>query len=254
MLRSCLPRRCMSIGVACRTLGFQAPPTNRRDLKKRFVQLTKANHPDLHADNESAATAKMVQLTEAYACLKKLLEHRVQYQQGTGLSPCCQRPSSKGASSRGNAAASPHADEWAEVGASFRAPGSSISLRNFTLPWQRTTGGKVASSLAAKTWEPGVSFRDFARYARRLERERQQREERIRRDAATAGGTHGFTAEYFERTQRRSVSGRGMEKDGLPSTRLIALGAFYYGRRLRYAVARAPRTMWGALRYVFLGH
>ncbi|KAG5485694.1 hypothetical protein LSCM4_06652 [Leishmania orientalis] len=254
MLRPCQPHRCLPIGVACRTLGFQLPPSNKRDLKKRFVQLTMESHPDLHAENEKAATARMVQLTEAYTCLKNLLEHRVQYQNGSGLSPCPQHPSNTRASSQGDAAARPHADEWAEAAASFRAPGSSISLRNFTLPWQRNTRSTATSSWEAKMREPNVSFRDFARYARDLEKDLQQREERIREDAATADGTHGFTAEYFERTQKNSAAGRGMVRHGLPSTHLVALGAFYYGRRLRYAVAQAPQTAWHALRYVLLGH
>ncbi|CBZ24423.1 conserved hypothetical protein [Leishmania mexicana MHOM/GT/2001/U1103] len=251
MLRHCPLHRCLPIGVACRLLGFQAPPTSKHDLRKRFVQLTKECHPDLHADDEKAATAKMVQLTEAYTCLKKLLEHRVQHHHGTNLGP---RPSSAGASGEGNAAARPHEDVWAEVAASFRAPGSSISLRGFTLPWQRTTSNSVISSMEAKMREPNVSFSDFVRYARHLEKDRQTKENRIRADAAMANGTHGFTAEYFETVHKNSAARRGTERCGLPMTHLMTLGAFYYGRRLRNGIAQAPQTAWRTLRYVFLGH
>ncbi|CAJ1018356.1 hypothetical protein Q4I32_001684 [Leishmania shawi] len=254
MFRLSLLHRCLPIGVACRTLGFQAPPTNKHDLKKKFVQLTKENHPDLHADDEKAATARMVQLTEAYTSLKKLLEHRVQYQQGANLGQHRQGPSSAVANSESGTAARPHEDEWAEVATSFHAPGSSISLRGVTLPWQRAASNTVISSMESKLREPSVSFHEFVRYARHLEKHRQKREERIREDAATADGTHGFTAEYFESVQKNRAARRGTERCGLPSTRLMALGAFYYGCRLRNAVAQAPWTAWRTLRYVFLGH
>ncbi|AYU76736.1 DnaJ domain containing protein, putative [Leishmania donovani] len=251
MLRHCPLHRCLPISVACRVLGFQAPPTSKHDLRKRFVQLTKECHPDLHAENEKAATAKMVQLTEAYTCLKKLLEHRVQYHQGAGLGP---RPSSASASGEGSAAARPHEDVWAEVTASFRAPGSSISLRGFTLPWQRTTSNSVISSLEAKMREANVSFSDFVRYARHLEKDRQTKENRIRADAAMADGTHGFTAEYFESVNKNSAFRRATERRRLPMTHFMTLGAFYYGRRLRNGIEQAPRGAWRTLRYVVLGH
>ncbi|KAG5510334.1 hypothetical protein JKF63_07663 [Porcisia hertigi] len=257
MLRLCLVHRCIPIGVACRTLGYRVPPTNKRDLKKRFVQLTKETHPDLHAGDEKAATARMVQLTEAYTCLKKLLEHRVQHAQRTDFG---ERPFGAGASTKPGTAAQSHANEWAEVAASFRAPGSSISLRGFALPWQRTTttsnssSSTTIASMEAKMSEANLSFSDFVRYARRHEQQHRQREEAIRNDAAMADGTHGFTAEYFEKTQANRAAMRGTEKHGMVSTRLMALGALYYGRRLRRALTEAPRTAWHTLRYIISGH
>ncbi|GET86572.1 hypothetical protein, conserved [Leishmania tarentolae] len=248
MLRHCPLHRCLPISVACQILGFQAPPTSKHDLRKRFVQLTKECHPDLHADDTKVATAQMVQLTEAYTCLRKLLEHRVQHRQGAGLSS---RPSSAATS---DASARPHEDEWAEVAASFRAPGSSISLRGFALPWQRTTSDSVTSSMETKMREPNVSFSDFVRHMRHLETARQATEKRIREDAPMADGTHGFTAEYFENLQKSETARRGSKLRRLPMVHLITLGVFYYGRRLRNGIAQAPRTAWRTLCYVFLGH
>lgn len=262
MLRLCLLYRSMPIGVACRTLGFQTPPTNKRDLKKRFVELTKENHPDLHADDEKAATARMVQLTEAYTCLKSVLEHGVQYQANAAASAVHRHRHHRGGTSHGGgdgAAASGaggHDAEWAEVTATFRAPGSSLSLRGFTLPWQRSTSSTAAAALEAKLQEPHLTFGEFLRYARQVEREHTRKEERVREDAATADGTHGFTAAYFEHTQHNSAARRGDAGGaaGLPSTQVWALAAYYYGRRLRRAFRQAPRNAWHTIRYVFMGH
>ncbi|KPA76050.1 putative mitochondrial chaperone protein DNAj [Leptomonas pyrrhocoris] len=247
MLRRCLLRRCMPIGVACRTLGFQTPPTNNRDLKKRFIQLTKEHHPDLHADDAEAATERMVRLTQAYTCLKKLLEHGVHYQRNAGAGAGPQQKSGERSSSRAEEV------EWAEAAASFRAPGSSISLRGFTLPWQRATTTTATASMESMMSEPNVSFHDFVRFARQLEHDRQRREERRRSDAATADGTHGFTAEYFESTERSRTACRG-PKVGPASTHVVRLWAFYYGRRLRAFAVAAPRNAWHTIRYILLGH
>lgn len=249
MLRLCLVHRCMPIGAACRTLGFQTPPTNKRDLKKRFIQLTKECHPDLHADDEKAATERMVQLTQAYACLKKVLENGVQYRRNAAASAT---RAGRKAGQAGETSAN-HAEEWEEVAASFRAPGSSIILRGFTLPWQRATSSTVTAAMEARIHEPNTSFSDFVRFARQLERDRQRKEERIRRDAATADGSHGFTADYFEKTQRSSAARRGLNV-GPASTHVVRLGIFYYGRRLRRLVTEAPRNAWHTVRYIFLGH
>lgn len=236
----------MPIGVACRTLGFQTPPTNKRDLKKRFIQLTKENHPDLHADNEKAATERMVQLTQAYACLKKVLEHGVHYQ----------RNSAAKGKKEDKSSTSKHEEEWADVAASFRAPGSSISLRGFTLPWQRSSSSTTTTAMEAKLHESNISFNDFVHFARQLERDRRRKEARIKADAATADGTHGFTADYFENTQKNSEArrGGGSGSGGPASTHVVRLGAFYYGRRLRRFVTEAPRNAWHTIRYIFLGH
>jgi DnaJ-class molecular chaperone len=240
----------MPIGVACRTLGFQTPPTNKRDLKKRFVQLTKENHPDLHADDEKAATERMVQLTQAYACLKKVLEHGVHY-----------RRTAAAAGSRNDGkveqceTSARFAEEWEEVAASFQAPGSSISLRGFTLPWQRARSSTVTATMESKIHEPDISFDDFVRFARQLEKDRQRREDRAKDDAAAANGTHGFTAEYFENMQKNSAARRGLSSgSGATSTHVLRLGVFFYGRRLRRLATEAPRNAWHTIRYIFLGH
>lgn len=249
MLQRCLLQRCMPIGAACRALGFQTPPTNKRDLKKRFIQLTKENHPDLHADNEKAATERMVQLTQAYACLKKVLEHGVHYKANAAARS--HRRQKEGTAS-GESSAS-HEAEWEEVAASFRAPGSSLSLRGFTLPWQRATSSTVTASMESKLHEPNVSFHDFVVFARQLEKNRCKKEERIRDDAAMAEGSHGFTAEYFDNTQKNSAARRGLREGSGGSTHVVWLGMFYYGRRLRRMAAEAPRNAWHTIRYIVLG-
>ncbi|KPI83152.1 hypothetical protein ABL78_7819 [Leptomonas seymouri] len=237
----------MPIGVACRTLGFQNPPTNKRDLKKRFITLTKESHPDLHADNEKAATERMVQLTQAYACLKKVLEHGVQYKaSATAGTRAARRPKKNGQPPL-------HEEDWEGVATDFRAPGSSISLRGFTLPWQRAASSTATASAASKMLDPNVSFRDFVYAARQLEKDCQRREERVRRDAATADGTHGFTADYFEGIRRDSAARRGLSV-GLASTHVARLGARYYGHRLLRFVTEAPRNTWRSIRYIVLGY
>lgn len=253
MLRLCLLQRCMPIGVACRTLGFQTPPTTKRELKKRFVKLTKEHHPDLHADNEKAATERMVQLTQAYTCLKKVIEHGVHYKANAAGA---RGAAAEGGNDKASASAGQEA-EWEEVAASFRAPGSSLSLRGFTLPWQRTSSSTVVAAMESKLQEPDISFRDFVAFTRQLEKDRVHRETRIRDDAPTGDGTHGFTSDYFENTQKNSEARRGVVEDGVhgrTSMQMARLGVFYYGRRLRRLAAEAPRKAWHTIRYVFLGH
>lgn len=66
-----------SISSACRHLKFTAPPSSKKILKKRFLELAKENHPDrakAKGLNVDAATKKMASLTEAYKTLEEVLK------------------------------------------------------------------------------------------------------------------------------------------------------------------------------------
>ncbi|EPY31200.1 chaperone protein DNAJ [Strigomonas culicis] len=245
MFRACRVCRAMAIGVACKTMNFKVPPTDKKELKKRFITLAKERHPDLNTERSEKATAEMVKLTEAYATLKKLIE--------AGVTVSATAPM---------AAGGPQAD-MASVAASFVTPGSSLSLRGFTLPWQRSVTTTAATKAAAQLDAEEVGFREYARRMRALRRQETQRDARIRDDAAQSAGSHGFTAEHFAEMEKmrerlrfsdrdaageQRVPGGGTARCG--SVQLLPLLWRYYSKRAYRHMRQAPRKLWDSLRYI----
>lgn len=65
-----------AISAACRNLKFTAPPSNKKVLKKRFLELAKEHHPDrakAKGLNVDLATKKMASLTESYKTLQQVI-------------------------------------------------------------------------------------------------------------------------------------------------------------------------------------
>jgi hypothetical protein len=76
-MSSCAPSA-VAMAAACRTLGFTKPPASKRLLRKRFLELAKANHPDRARTDADVATAtrRMADLTEAYRTLQLVCDPR----------------------------------------------------------------------------------------------------------------------------------------------------------------------------------
>lgn len=76
MLRSCRVYYAMSLPMACRVMNFSEPPRHRRQLRQRYLTLTKERHPDsVHGQGARGkhvtdATAAMIRLTDAYRVLQ----------------------------------------------------------------------------------------------------------------------------------------------------------------------------------------
>lgn len=243
MLRQTAPRWSMPIRTACRTLGFAAPPASSAVLRQRFVELTKQHHPDLHAENTAEATARMVELTQAYACLKKVLRTSVQYN----------HQSSAAAASSASSSPPGAVEEWRTVADTFNAPGSGVSLYGFVLPWQRSRTDQNTAALEAKLNDPKTSFAEYVECIRGIEAVQRRRADQVRRDAPMSDGSHGFDSTYFEKVHAYRDAVNGGRSARTTSIRLLALAVIFYGRRARRRLVQAPQSLWKAVRYICLG-
>ncbi|CAD2222599.1 chaperone protein DNAJ [Angomonas deanei] len=235
MLRWSIVRR-MSIKAACDTMDFKVPPNNKKDLKTRFIHLAKERHPDQN-HNSDAATTDMVRLTEAYKTLKKVIEEGV-----------ATRPVVKAEGATG--------EDMESVARSFVVPGSSVSLRGFTLPWQRAPTRTASTAAAEELLSTSTSFTTYVSGIRQAAADRRRREERIDKDAARSEGSHGFTAEHFAEMRRMKERMRvehPSDEEAYLSTQgtsWVRLTWRYYGRKFRCYVKKLPQTIRESLRYI----
>lgn len=246
MLRSTRVLGHLSVGVACRVLGLRAPPKNQKLLKKTFVELAKQHHPDQNADNVAASTKRMVAITEAYQTVKQYLEQRGH---ARDLHNSKDRTyASSTAATEGNAMR-----DMEDVATSFQAPGSSLSLRGFNLPWQRSPSSSSVAAILSRIEEAHRhgSFSDYVSAVRAAESARRDREDRAAVDAAMAEGSHGFTREHFAEVDRMQQGLKGLPEK-LP-TGVIALGWRFYTTKWARQCMKAPRRCWEAARYIVLG-
>lgn len=228
-------RMCVTIGQACRAMGFAAPPVDRRTLRKRYIELAKKHHPDQSGPEASAD--RMVSVTEAYRTLRKLLDD--------GQRPATAMGARGGHGSSGGGGGG-NAGDMGTVAASFVAPGVSLSTSGWTLPWQRSRTKSSREELERQLREETSSLYDYVRRVRAMEGEERKRAGRIKAEMKYSEGSHGFAAEHFDKIRR-------MQKRDVPwalsHSSLPRLVWKYYSQRLRRASGR-----WrDAVRYILYG-
>lgn len=219
-----------SIRDACRVMGFTAPPVCKKELKKRFIELTKRHHPD--RGGAESSNQKMMQVTESYKLLRSLLEKKVHV------------------SGSPSSSTNHHSvDDIRASSASFHAPGFNLSSQGMWLPWQKepTTHQKAADKRSLTDPLAGGSFATFATEARRVAQQEASAHEAA---AKSSSGSHGFDGEHFSRQrQMRREAESPLGPSSAPTTSLIALAIRYYSARIR----QAPQTFFLSLRFIFTG-
>lgn len=166
-------------------LGFTTPPLSKRELRQRFVELTKKHHPDRGGPNASAE--KMIAVTESYKLLRGLLEQNV--------SPSAMpSPSARSAD-----------EDLVKASSSFSTPGFNVSSQHMWLPWQQqpSSHSRHTAAAAADGTTP-TTFVKFASAVRQVARERESQQEAAESRSA---GSHGFDAAHFagQRKLRRAA-------------------------------------------------
>ncbi|CBH13481.1 chaperone protein DNAj, putative [Trypanosoma brucei gambiense DAL972] len=228
--------RSVSVGQACRLMGFAAPPIERRVLRRRYVELVKKHHPDNNGPESSAEV--MANITAAYKTLQCLAGKQKEAMRGNNVDRS-DTPSTGGGGR----------EEMEVVAASFVVPGAPLSMANWDLPWQRgktTTQKRKQEKDEQLLREGSTSLFEYVALARALEKRRGAQAERIAAALRSSEGSHGFGSGYFEQLhlqQRRDSPWVVKRKP------LFILVCAYYRLRL---VSAWWRWLAG-LRYVVMG-
>ncbi|KEG10935.1 chaperone protein DNAJ [Trypanosoma grayi] len=223
-------------------MGFAAPPLDKRILKKRYVELAKKHHPD--QSGPEASVDRMASVTEAYKTLQHLLEDG---RRGVSSFNSRRSHTSGGGGGSSSDGGGNSRDDMRAEAASFVAPGATLSMAGWTLPWQRGPTTSARREKERHLREEATSLYNYVKQVRALEREDAAREARLKAEMKSSEGSHGFTAEHFEETRRmqqRDVPWRAQRES------LLRLWWRYHRQRL----SKAPRRWWNAARYVLLGH
>ena len=206
-----------TIRDACSTLGFSAPPHDRRELKKRFLELAKKYHPD----RPGGSAVKMTRLNQAYAMLKKLQDNG------------CRSPRNGSTSGDGPGSST---DIDINGAPSFVVPGVNVSTSEMWLPWQRQAMGRVE----AKGPLAFDSLYRFVKHSRYMERRKQ--EELAKANEQQKGSTYTTEHLLWERSKRQLHRGR--------STNLLSLAKEYVGAKWK----AWPETFVASVRFIISGH
>ncbi|KAG8345607.1 hypothetical protein ERJ75_001326900 [Trypanosoma vivax] len=244
MLSRTCSRLHLSVAQACSVMGFDAPPLERKALRRRFVELVKKHHPD--GDGPGSSGEHMIRVTEACQTLQRLLDCQ-QRAAGVCVSSSGVHPGGGGISTFTSGTPSRRGSDYMRrEAASFVAPGVPLSVSSCVLPWQRGKTRKARQR--ERLQEDAASLCEFVRLVRASEREEWANSKRVDAALRSSEGSHGFTCDHFETVHRTGRRWRGTwcRNRRRPLPMLIWV---YYRRKLRMCFVRC----WAATRFIVSG-
>lgn len=215
----------VSIKEACRIFGIAHTHHGicRKDLKKRFLELTKKHHPDRHGPDASAE--KMRAVLAAYKVLRQATS-----------------PGGVASSTTATTSAS-SSDPNAPLSQEFQAPSFGASSDGVWLPWQKAASSHVRERQSKLFDDPtAVSYSEFLRGAKqfheRASKEREQREEQLKQNNTQYNAAHFAQAQAMRalhQQQWRPRSWVGLTL--MYATALVRTAPHRIGRAVRFVIS-----------------